>query len=212
MSNPTEQQSHEQGEQERIALLVEKAQQGDMNAFEDIVRTFQGPIFNLAYRMVNNRDDAADAAQEIFVKLFRKIRQFRGNSKFSTWLFSLAANTCRSRLRRLRRIASFEVRHVDEEYETDEGSRSMDLADPADDPVRTLERTEMQHGIESAITELPPDARMIVVLRDLQGLSYEEIAGVLHCSIGTVKSRLCRARSRLKETLMRRGFKCNVRK
>jgi len=212
MSNPTEQQSNEQGEQERIALLVEKAQQGDMNAFEDIVRTFQGPIFNLAYRMVNNRDDAADAAQEIFVKLFRKIQQFRGDSKFSTWLFSLAANTCRSRLRRLRRIASFEVRHVDEEYETDEGSRSMDLADPSDDPVRMLERTEMQHGIESAITELPPDARMIVVLRDLQGLSYDEIAAVLHCSIGTVKSRLCRARSRLKETLMRRGFKCNVRK
>ena len=212
MSKPIERHSHEDAEQDRIAALVKQAQQGDMTAFEDIVRAFQGPVFNLAYRMVNNREDAADASQEIFVKLFRVIRQFRGDSKFSTWLFALAANTCRSRLRRSRRIAAVEVRHVDETWETDEGPRARELADPSDGPVRVLARAEMQRGIETAVAELSPDWRTIVVLRDIQGMTYEEIADVLDCSVGTVKSRLCRARARLKEALTRRGFRCSVRK
>jgi len=181
-----------------------------MLAFEDIVHAFEVPVFNLAYRMVNNRDDAADVSQEIFVKLFRAIRQFRGESKFSTWLFSLAANTCRSRLRRLRRISFFEARHIDEERETDSGSRTRELPDPSDGPVRMMERGEMRHEIERAVAALQPDWRMVVVLRDLQGLRYEEIAGILNCSVGTVKSRLSRARSKLKERLIRKGLSCSA--
>ena len=187
--------------------LAERAKEGEAAAFDQLVRLLGTPMFNLAYRMVNNRADADDLTQEIFVKLHRSIRQFRGESKFSTWLYALAANTCRSGLRRLRRTAEMEVVRLDDDGAAD-APKPREPADPADPPGRGLERREVREQVEAAMAELPDEFRMTIVLRDLQGLSYEEIADALRCSVGTVKSRLARARFRVKEQLTREGFAC----
>jgi RNA polymerase sigma-70 factor, ECF subfamily len=194
----------------RVAALVVRAQNGEMAAFDELVLIFQSRMFNLAYRMVNNGEDAADLTQEIFVKMYRSINKFSGRSKFSTWLYALAANTCRSGLRRLRRVSDREVMRLDAEVQNESGSRKREMADPGETVPETIGRLEVKQGIEALIAELPEDARMVVVLRDLQGLTYEHIAETLQCSIGTVKSRLSRARLKLKERLTREGLTCAV--
>ena len=183
--------------------LVRRAQKGDADAFDELVRVFSGPMYNLAYRMAGNAADAGDLTQEIFVKLYRAIGKFGWRSKFSTWLYRLAANTCYSGLRKIRRVASAEVVRLDDDRADD--VRSRDTPDPGDLPSRRLERRELRHQIEGAIAVLPEDFREVIVLRDLQGLTYEEIAESIGCAVGTVKSRLARARTRVKERLRRDG-------
>lgn len=182
-----------------VDALVRAAQAGDRGAFTKLVHVFSGPMYNLAYRMAGNADDAADLTQEIFVKLYRSIGQFRYRSKFSTWLCSLAANTCRSGMRKLGRRRDRERLCLDDD--AGEG-RPHEPADPGDQPDRQMERREKQAMIEQAIMTLPEAFRTIVILRDVQGMTYEEIAEALACSIGTVKSRLARARLRLRDALM----------
>lgn len=187
-----------------VDALVKQAQGGDTDAFEGLVRVFSGPMYNLAYRMTGNAADAADLAQEIFLKLHKAIGTFGWRSKFTTWLYRLAANTCYSGLRKLRRVASAEVVHLDNDRANE--AKRRETPDPADPPSREMERKELRQRIESAIAALPEDFRMAIVLRDLQGLTYEEIADSVGCSIGTVKSRLARARMKVKERLVRDGI------
>jgi RNA polymerase sigma-70 factor, ECF subfamily len=183
--------------------LVRRAQAGDMAAFDGLVRRFSGPMYNLAYRMVGNGADADDLAQEIFVKLHRSIGQFRWQARFTTWLYAVAANVCRSGMRRRRRISSREVMSLDRDDSAE--SKPPVPADPGDPPAQAIIRRETREQVETAIAELPEEFRMTIVLRDLQGLEYEEIAQALKCSMGTVKSRLARARLRVKERLVRQG-------
>jgi RNA polymerase sigma-70 factor (ECF subfamily) len=186
-----------------VEPLVRGAQAGDAQAFDELVRRFSRPIFNLAYRMAGNHEEAEDLAQEIFVKLHRSVGQFRWRSRFSTWLYAVAANTCRSGLRRLRRIAEAEVVRLDADGE--EGARPPEPAAPGDLPGQALAKRELRQEVEDAIAELPEEFRLAVILRDLQGFEYEEIAEALQCSMGTVKSRLSRGRQRVKERLVRAG-------
>lgn len=186
-----------------VEALVRQAQSGDASAFDGLVRRFSSPMYNLACRMVGNQADADDLAQEIFVKLYRSLRQFRWESRFSTWLYALAANMCRSGLRRRWRISSREVMSLDRDDPTETGQ--PEPRDPGDLPIDAIMRRETREQVESAIAELPDDFRMVIVLRDLQGLEYEEIAQALKCSMGTVKSRLARARLRVKTRLVRQG-------
>ena len=185
---------------------VRQAQAGDLEAFDELVRAFGGTVYNLAYRMTGNPADADDVAQEVFVKLHRTIRQYRWQAKFSTWLYALAANTCRSAMRKLRRVA--EAEPVSLNAEPADGRRTPEPSDPGEHPGQLLERKELRRQIEAAMAELPEDFRMAIVLRDLQGLAYEEIAAALKCTVGTVKSRLARARQRVKEKLVRQGVVC----
>jgi len=187
-----------------VDALVRRAQDGDEDAFEELVHVLTGPMYNLAYRMTGNAADAGDLTQEIFVKLHKVIGTFGWRSKFTTWLYRLAANTCCSGLRKIRRVSSAEVVRLDDDRSGE--VRPREMPDPADLPNRGLERKELQQRIEGAIATLPEDFRMVIVLRDLQGLTYEEIAESVGCSIGTVKSRLARARSRVKEKLIRDGI------
>jgi len=209
MSNHTEAIDNED---ERVAALVVQAQSGEMTAFDELVTIFQSRMFNLAYRMVNSREDAADLTQEIFVKMYRSINKFRGRSKFSTWLYALGSNCCRSGLRRLRRVSDREVMRLDAITESDSGPLNRELQDPAESVPQSIGRGEVKARIEAMIAELPEDARIVVVLRDLQGLTYEQIAESLQCSIGTVKSRLSRARLKLKDRLSREGLTCTVKR
>jgi RNA polymerase sigma-70 factor (ECF subfamily) len=177
-----------------------------MAAFDELVRVFQGPIYNLAYRMVNDREDAKDLTQEVFVKMYRSIGKFRGDSKFSTWLYAIAANTCRSGLRRTGRIARFETVRLDDTGPDGEQSGGIDPVDGTDSPGERLERDEVRQQVGEAVAALPEDFRAIIIMRDMQGLSYEDVAEALQCSMGTVKSRLFRAREKLKEILSKRGL------
>jgi len=211
MSNGVE--AHPAAGGERIRRLVNRAQSGDAGAFDDLVREYQQPMFNLAFRMVNSREDADDLTQDIFVRLHRVIGQYRGESAFETWLYTVAVNVCRSGRRRLNRVAHFESVRLDEERpESDTPRPAMEPVDPADPPGKSLERKEMGQRVQELVAGLPEDLKTILVLRDLQGLAYEEIAKILGCNMGTVKSRLFRARLEMKERLSREGLLCAVTK
>ena len=193
-------------DESEVDVLVGRARNGETAAFDALVRLFSMPMYNLAYRMSNNREDADDLTQEVFVRLHRAIGQFRGESKFSTWLYTLALNTCRSGLRRVRRIGAREVVRLDAERDDDHPA-PFEAVDPGDSPGKVMEREEVLRQVEAAVAELPEEFRAVIVLRDLQGLSYEEMADALRCSLGTVKSRLARARLRVKDKLIKEGVR-----
>jgi len=168
-------------------LLLEKAQSGDIAAFEELVQTSQRKIYNLCYSMMGNAQDAEDMAQEAIIKSWRALKGFRGTSQFSTWLYRIAVNTCRDKLR------SYKASFVSIEEMKDFG---MDLSS---DEQPFAERTASIDEINEIINQLPPDMKTILVLRDIEDFSYEQIAGILKCSLGTVRSRLHRARNKFAE-------------
>ena len=210
MSNLQGQSQEREAEEARVNELVRQAQEGSMEAVDELVRTYQAPIFNLAYRMVNQREEASDLTQEVFVKVYRAIRKFKGTARFSTWLYALAINTCRSRWRRLRRIGFFEAVSLDERVDPEDGPGRREPADAGDLPDQAMEKHETREIVGRAIATLPEEFREAMVMRDLQGLSYEEIAAATGCSEGTVKSRLWRARAKVRDELRREGLICGV--
>ena len=172
--------------------LVDRLRRGDPRAFEALVIAYQHRVFGVALRMLRNRAEAEEVAQEVFLRVHRAIDEFRGEAKLSTWLYTIASRLC------LNRLASGERHAPREGEETLERLASGD-ADPADE----LERSELETALHRAIGELPEERRIVVVLRDVEGLSYEEIAQALGLELGTVRSRLHRARMDLKEKLER---------
>ena len=180
---------------------VRRFQAGDAAAFDDLVRALGSVVFNLAYRMTDSRDEADDLSQEIFVKLHRSAGQFAWKSRFSTWLYALALNQCRSRLRRLRRIRWVEGVSLDAAASGGADPVRHEAVDAQDTPPVALARRELGDQVRAAVAALPEEFRETVAMRDLQGLAYEDIVEVLGCSIGTVKSRLARGRMRLKNAL-----------
>jgi RNA polymerase sigma-70 factor (ECF subfamily) len=174
------------------ASLVDRLQRGDPRAFEDLVIAYQHRVFSVALRMLGNRAEAEDLAQEVFVRVHRAIGEFRGEAKLSTWLYAIASRLC------LNRLTSGERRLARQGEETLIRLASSDVG-PADE----AERSELESALHRAIAELGEDRRIVVVLRDLEGLSYEEIAAALELELGTVRSRLHRARMDLREKLER---------
>ncbi|MDI6774271.1 MAG: sigma-70 family RNA polymerase sigma factor [Verrucomicrobiota bacterium] len=181
--------------------LAVRFKSGDAKAFDRLVLMFQRPVFNLAYRMLNRYEDASDAAQEIFVKLYRSIGKFRGDSSFSTWLFAIAVNVCRSRMRSARSRGAVEVLDADLRPADDDPPPDHQGVDPAATPDRQAERTELMATVKQAIATLPPDFAAVIVMKDIQDVTYEEIAERLGCNMGTVKSRLFRARAMVRDKL-----------
>jgi RNA polymerase sigma-70 factor, ECF subfamily len=174
------------------AQLVDRLRRGDPRAFEDLVITHQHRVFGVALRMLGSRAEAEEAAQEVFLRAHRAIADFRGDAKLSTWLYTIASRLC------LNRLAAGE-RRLTREGEEALARIPSSHASPADE----LERSERDAALHRAIAELSDERRMVVVLRDLEGLSYEEIAAALDLELGTVRSRLHRARLDLKEKLER---------
>jgi RNA polymerase sigma-70 factor (ECF subfamily) len=183
--------------------LVDRATAGDIGAFEALVRRYQGWVFTLALRMVGDRADAEDMAQEVFLKAYRGLAGFRGGARFSTWLYAVASHHClnhlasrTARLRRLRRVDG----PPPEPGTT--GSSPLDrIADEAPGPDAAAEQGELRRVIQDELLQLTEDHRIVIVLRDLQGLPYEDIANALGIELGTVRSRLHRARMELKARL-----------
>ena len=171
--------------------LVDRVRRGDPRAFEELVIANQHRVFGVALRMLRNRAEAEEVAQEVFLRVHRALDDFRGEAKLSTWLYAIASRLC------LNRLASGERRMARE------GEESLERLRADADPAAHVERGELEAALRRAIDELPDERRIVVVLRDLDGLSYEEIAAALELPLGTVRSRLHRARMDLKEKLER---------
>ena len=181
------------------ARALEAAQRGDVAAFNELVLAHQTTVYNVALRSLGSPEDAADATQDAFISAYRAIREFRGGS-FKAWLLRIAVNACYDTLRRRQRRPSSSLEVVLEGGETDPG-----LADRRIGPERAALGAETAAAIQAALLTLPEEQRALVVLCDVQGLSYEEAAEVTGAALGTVKSRLSRARARLRDHLAERG-------
>lgn len=191
------------GDETSDADLVARLREGDEQAFNTLVRRHQQRALNVAFQVLRDAEDAAEVAQDAFVKVYRNIGQFRGDAAFTTWLHQIVMNLARNRYRWWKRRGKQAMISLDEPIEGAEGSRPRELAiDPAS-PDREAERDEFVDRVAVAMGELPAKYREVLVLRNVEELSYEQIAAVLGCSIGTVKSRIARARETLKTRVMR---------
>ncbi len=185
--------------------LMERYRAGDENAFTLLVRRHQQPLINFIARFINDRDSAEDLAQETFIRIFKAARRYKpGRAHFKTWMYHIAKNLCKNELRNRGRRDRYRVDNV--VNSEGEDTAQIDLietasADPSSQPEVALERKELQDAIQAAIAELPEKYRVPLVLRDLQGLSYDEISDVLELRSGTTKSRINRARLMLKDKL-----------
>ena len=181
--------------------LVQRAKDGDHAAFSQLVSAYEGKIYNLTLRYLGNPDDAMDASQEVFLRMFRFLSGFQEDSSFSTWLYRIGVNVCKDLLSRRARRAEQSLEIPDEEEE----GRAADIPDGRYDPERILEGAELRRTLAEAIAQLPEQQREMIVLRDIQGLSYDEIGQALCLEAGTVKSRLFRARENLRKKLLQNG-------
>lgn len=177
--------------------LVEVAQRGDVASFNELVRLFEGRIYTLCYRMLGDPDSAADAAQDAFLAAFRNLRSFRGGS-FRAWMLRIATNTCYDVLRVRKRRPSVSL---DIDADDESASSPLQIADTAESPDDFAQRRELAAAIQDGLTALPDEQRIVLILSDIQGLAYEEIAQITNSNLGTVKSRLSRGRARLREVL-----------
>lgn len=183
------------------ALLVSACKRGDMDAFSSLVLKYQKKMFSMAFRITGDHDDACDTVQEAFLSACRGIGSFRGDSSFSTWLTAITVNLARNRLKQTRGRHCREVMSLDNPIRTEEGFMSADPPSDADSAHEQLEREEIRAKVWECIKGLGPDFREVLVLRDMQDLSYDEIGSILKLASGTVKSRLSRARESIRDCL-----------
>lgn len=178
--------------------LLEKAKAGDVAAFEELVGSYQKKMYNLAYRIVGNPEDAADMVQEALIRIFRSIAKFKEQSSFSTWIYRITTNVCLDELRRRKNKKEFSL---DQEIHGEDGDMKRQIKSDDISPDSAAEQEELREIVNSAINSLPEDQKVVISLRDIQGLTYSEISQVLDCPEGTVKSRINRARNALKNVL-----------
>ena len=195
-------QSECHGKVRADADLIAASRSGCRESFGTLVERYQDRVFNLSYRLTGNYEDAADAAQETFLKAFRNLDSFRADSAFYTWVYRIAVNTIRSR-QRYRAVRPVE-RSIEAARGDEEDSRhslKAEMPSRGPDPVEEASVNENRQLVEQAIARLDEDQRLLIVLRDIEGHNYAEIADLLDCPSGTIKSRLHRARLALKELL-----------
>lgn len=178
--------------------LVTELQAGSETAFDFLVTHYHAPVFNLIVGMLGDPSDAADGTQEVFLKAFKGIRSFRQGSSLKTWLYRIAIREALNHRRWFKRHLQ---KNVSIDAEPEEGQAKLEIEDMHATPFDQLASLEIQSVVQSALNQLPDVFRSSVILRDLEGLSYEEVAEVLECSVGTVKSRILRGRRALKEIL-----------
>jgi len=181
--------------------LLRDARRGNVEAFNGLVLHYQAMVYNLAYRVIGEPDAAADATQEAFISAFRALGSYRGGS-FKSWLLRIVTNACYDEMRRRKRRPASSLDELDG---LDETVDEPVLTSPAEGPEAHAVRRELREALQEAIQLLPEEQRVILVLSDVQELSYEEIAEITRTNLGTVKSRLSRARARLREILQANG-------
>lgn len=187
----------------REKQLLQKAKMGDENSFESLILSCQNKAFNIAIRYLKNEDDAMDALQESFIKIFRHLSSFKEDSRFDTWVYRIVVNTCNDMLRK-----NSNQKITDSIFKTeDEKETVIEIPDVSGSPEEVFNKKEKTEHIISCLEKLSQEQKEIIVLRDIHGFSYEEISKMLDCSIGTVKSRINRSRLRLREILLEQNEK-----
>ena len=178
--------------------LVERAKQGDLRAFDMLVLKYQRRVFRLVSRLIKNTSEVEDVAQETFIKAFRAIQQFRGDSAFYTWLYRIAVNTAKNHL-----FSKGKRPITLSELAKNEDSEPYDVIDAVsnESPEGNLAGLQIAEAVNNAVSKLPEELSTAVILREMDGLSYEEIAEVMNCPIGTVRSRIFRAREAIAQEL-----------
>ena len=199
LSHMKEENQHKDGDDDY--RYVKLCQEGDTEAFEPLVRRHQKKMFNIAYRMTGSYDDALEVVQESFLSAYRMIVKFRGEAKFSTWLYGIVVNHARNRIRQTQNRLRHEVVSLDDAPAGKESAISCPPSTGSVAPVDGLIKKETQAKVQDCICGLDAEHREVIVLRDIQGFSYNDIARMLNINDGTVKSRLSRARNALKESL-----------
>jgi len=180
--------------------LIRRAKQGDMLAFEELILQHEKIVYNLALRMMNHSEDAQDISQEVFLKAYRSLQNFDERSAFSTWLYRITHNTCIDEMRKRKGKQSYSL---EEELESADGTMQRQVADAGDTPEESLMRKEQKSEILQALDTLSEEHKAAIILRDVKGMAYEEIAEILELSLGTVKSRISRARNQLKTEILK---------
>lgn len=179
--------------------LIKQAKNGNTEAFETLIINYEKLVYNIIYRMMGNEEDTYDLSQETFIKVYTKIHQFDGTSKFSTWLYRIATNTC---LDELRRRKGKETLSMDQKIQGEEGYITPEQEDKGENIEEKILVKEEKQMIERALAKVNKTNRATLVLRDVEQLSYDEIAEILNISLGTVKSRIARGRQQMKKILM----------
>jgi RNA polymerase sigma-70 factor (ECF subfamily) len=180
--------------------LILEAQRGDLNAFNRLVLEYQTPVYNLAYRIMGEGDSAADATQEAFISAYKHIRHYRGGS-FKAWLMRIVTNACYDELRRRKRRPAASLDALAVVPEGPDAEAEALLVSRDESPEDRVQRRELAHEIQNCLNRLPEDMRVVVIMCDVQGMDYAEIAEGVGVALGTVKSRLSRARARLRDCL-----------
>ena len=186
---------------EQELAVIRRVQRGDTDAFEALVAAYEKNVFNVALQMTGNREDAQDMTQEAFLKAYSSLSSFRGDSKFSSWLYRIVSNVCLDFKRRQGRRPSSSLTMEDDEGE----NIQLDIADESQSPEALLERKMTREAVRAGLQQLPDEQRQILLLREIQGLSYEEIGEAMGLEAGTVKSRIFRARKKLCAFLLKDG-------
>ena len=186
----------------RERRLIRKLRDRDEKAFREIVELHRDRVFNLTYRMLGNREEAEDVAQEVFITVFKSIDSFRGDSQFSTWLFRITANHCKNRIKYLARRHDRDQDEFDESRQRSSAAGAYSVAS-IPRPDKHLEGVELEKLMQKSIASLDEDHRLLIVLRDIEELTYDEICAITGVREGTVKSRLHRARMALRKKMLK---------
>ncbi len=181
-------------------ILVKKSISGDVDAFEELIKGYKKMAYNIALRVLRNKEDAEDISQEALIKVFKNIGSFNMKSSFKVWLYRIVMNTCLD-FKRKKNIVTYSI---DKPLENDENEIMQDIPDNTYNPDIVIQNELESQMLYDSIDSLDDDFRTVIVLRDMQGLSYKDIASVLSCNEGTVKSRLNRARNKLKEIITKK--------
>jgi RNA polymerase sigma-70 factor (ECF subfamily) len=181
-----------------ISELIEASKQGNLDAFEELVVLYQDRVYTHCIHLTNNEHDAQDLAQDVFIQAYKSIGSFRNEADLGTWLHRIAVNQWINICRKNRKIIAFSL---NDPLQTTEGELNRELAATDETPQEKVEQNEMRELLYAAMNQLPADFKTALVLREMEGYSYDEIAALLNCSLGTVKSRISRGRKALKSEL-----------
>lgn len=181
--------------------LIKRCKAGDVDSFEELIEKYQLMAYNIAYKLLNNQEDAKDVTQEALIKVFKSISKFRGDSNFSTWIYRVVYNTTIDYIRKQKNNNN--TLSIDKEIEGKDGSFKGDIVDDTNIPEKVYEEKEKKDMVHKALNSLPENYRTVLILRDIHYFSYDEISEITKLPVGTVKSRINRGRQKLKEILLK---------